>query len=181
MGVELEYKYLINKFPEFGELNYNKVNIVQHYCILNDEQKQKLYNLFNIQSEMDVFRVRKITTEKQINYILTLKSKGLISREEYECDIDENMFLELSSSIESTIVKNRYTLKIDKYKFEFDEYLNLGIDLKTVEVELNNADKLDRDIMNIESILKNELLLEIEDITTNIKYKNSNLYKYFKK
>lgn len=192
MGIELEYKYLLEKLPDFSKYSYDKINILQNYCMLNDDQKKKLYELFDIHSEMHVFRVRKIVTLNSkydeigtIKYVLTLKSKGELSREEYECEIDEKMFSELSINIESTVLKNRYTVKIENFVFEFDEYLNLSIDLKTVEVELNSEKLNEEEIKiakeNIENILKNHFLLKIEDVTADLKYKNSNLYKYFKK
>ena len=192
MNIELEYKYLLRELPDFKKFSYIKTNILQNYCILNDSQKKKLYELLDIHSEMHVFRVRKITTlnTNNIKYVLTLKSKGELSREEYECEIDEKMFTELSSNKESTVIKNRYTVNVNNFTFEFDEYLNLSIDLKTVEVELDskllsNLEKSDEEIniakSNIENILENIFLLEIKDVTSDLKYKNSNLYKYFKK
>ena len=75
-------------------------------------------------------RVRLIKTDK-ISYVITLKTKGMYSREEYEVEISEKLYNEiLKEKILSCVIKNRYKINNSIYTFEFDEYLNLKIKAK---------------------------------------------------
>ena len=154
MSKEIELKYLVSKIPE----NFNKkIYIDQKY--FNPKGKEAyLKSLFldiNLNT-INTFRLRTITIDNQISYILTLKSKGInYSRDEYEKEIDEKTYNLLNKDIESEIIKNRYIKLIDNYKFEFDEYLNLKIKLITLEVELETETNIEEDISKIETILNN--------------------------
>ena len=109
--------------------------------------------------------------------MITLKTKGLYSREEYEEEITKELYdAILKEEIKSCVIKNRYKVKYLDFIFEFDEYLNLKNKLYTCEVEDNNLDK-HQEI--IENCLKDYFKLEYLDVTLNPKYKNSNLIKYF--
>lgn len=174
MTIETEVKYLINKLPDNLP---NPMYIEQRYFepvnTLN-----KILELFNLNSleNISTKRVRLIKTDK-ISYVITLKTKGMYSREEYEVEISEKLYNEiLKEKILSCVIKNRYKINNSIYTFEFDEYLNLKIKLFTCEIEDNEFDKHKDEI---ESILKDYFKLEFIDVTLNPKYKNSNLIKYF--
>ena len=79
----------------------------------------------------------------------------------------------LKQPIISTIVKNRYIIKYDEYNFEFDEYLNLGYNLFTVEIEFKSD--MENNKRTIEMILDKYFKLKYKDVTFDPSYKNSNL------
>ena len=182
MNTETELKYLVNKLP----LNYDrKLEIVQIY--FNPKGKKKIIKKIFEGIDLDTittFRVRKIVENKEVKFVITLKTKSLdgYSREEYEKEITKEVYDSLiEKSIDSMILKNRYIIDKDNYNFEFDEYLNLSINLLTVEVELSSSinDDIIKEKEKIENILSNEFNLDILDVSKDSKYKNSNLHKYF--
>ena len=79
----------------------------------------------------------------------------------------------LKQPIISTIVKNRYIIKYGEYNFEFDEYLNLGYNLFTVEIEFKSD--MENNKRTIEMILDKYFKLKYKDVTFDPSYKNSNL------
>lgn len=186
VNYEIEYKYLINKLPfNKEELNEDikKKYIEQVYFKTNDDKNELIKKKVKLESinNISTFRVRKIKEKSEVYYVLTLKSKGELYREEYECYLNEEEYNYLSEEIESVIIKNRYVKCISynnkEYTFEFDEYLNLNTDLLTCEVEVDSTDKTLKD--NIEYILKNIINIEFEDVTKEKKYKNKYLVENF--
>lgn len=176
MAIETEVKYLINKLP--SDL-HEPLYIEQRY-FTPVKTLSSILKLFDLESldNIPTRRVRLIKTDK-IKYVITLKTKGMYSREEYEKEISEELYNEiLKEEILSCVIKNRYKVSKSIYTFEFDEYLNLNTTLFTCEVEDNdfNLHKTE-----IEDILKNYFKVEFIDVTLNPKYKNSNLIKYFGK
>lgn len=171
---ESEYKYLINTLPAFT--NFQKYYFKQTYFTKNIETLQKIKSIFpelneeNIES-LNTFRIRKIIGEN-CKFILTLKSKGLLVRTEYEEEISETDYLFFFSYAEKTIEKNRYIESVEDLTFEFDEYLNTKEKLLTVEVEteINNENKT-----KIEAILRDKYNLLFQDVTNEKKYKNKYL------
>ncbi len=89
--MEIEKKYLIKEIPI--ELNkYRYVDMEQAYI-----------------SVSPVIRVRKADE----NYILTVKSKGLLSRQEFELDISESEYKNLLKKAEGNIIsKRRYIIPL---------------------------------------------------------------------
>lgn len=174
MTIETEVKYLINKLPnDLPSPLYIEQRYFETVKTLN-----KILDLFNLENlnNISTKRIRLIKTDK-ISYIITLKTKGLYSREEYEQEISEEFYQEiLKENILSCVIKNRYKVNYLNYVFEFDEYLNLKTKLYTCEVEDSEFDKHQEEI---EDILKNYFKLDYLDVTLNPKYKNSNLIKYF--
>lgn len=186
INYEIEYKYLINKLPfDKEELNEDikKKYIEQVYFKTNDDKNELIKKKVKLESinNISTFRVRKIKEKSEVYYVLTLKSKGELYREEYECYLNEEEYNYLSEEIESVIIKNRYVKCISynnkEYAFEFDEYLNLNTDLLTCEVEVDSTDKTLKD--DIEYILMNTLNIEFEDVTKEKKYKNKYLVENF--
>jgi len=176
---EIEFKYKVNKIPE---IYLSKKEITQVYF---DGLKKCdiLNNIFpnNDLSIINTYRVRKINENDNVSYIITLKSKAIgLKRIELEKEITLDLFNILIENNElSTIIKNRYILKENKYTFEFDEYLNLKEKLFTCEVELESENNLDKEKEKIEDIFINVFKIEYLDVTYDNRYKNSNLVKYF--
>lgn len=173
-NLETELKYLINKLPDNIT---NPIYIEQRYFKMDNVEEQ-LKKLFNLESLEDISTSRiRLIKNKKISYVLTLKTKGLYSRVEYEQEISKELYdLLLNQPIESCVIKNRYKVNINDYIFEFDEYLNLNTKLYTVEIEV---DDIQTHQQILEDILQNEFELDFIDVTLNPKYKNSNLIKYF--
>ena len=85
MAVETEVKYLINKLPDNLP---NPLYIEQRYFVPTNTLTTIL-ELFNLSSleNISTKRVRLIKFHNSISYVITLKTKGLYSREEYEQEI----------------------------------------------------------------------------------------------
>lgn len=184
MNYEIEYKYLIKKLPFDKESqNIKKKYIEQIYFKTSAEKNEFIKKKVNLDSieNITTFRVRKIIENNLTYYILTLKTTGQLQREEYEAFLSEYEYRYLSEEIVTVIIKNRYIEDViynDKtYTFEFDEYLNLNIDLLTCEVEVDSLDKRLKE--DIEHILKDVYGLDYEDVTNEKKYKNKYLTETF--
>ena len=94
--MEIERKFLLNKIPENLE-SYTKFDLEQAYI-----------------STEPVIRVRKKGTASNTRYILTVKSTGLMSRQEFELDIDEHSYNNLLKKSEGNIIsKSRYVIPLD--------------------------------------------------------------------
>lgn len=177
-NIETEVKYKVNNLPimlpeplKFRQIYFNGEIVLD---ILKDVFPSLDFSCIS------TYRVRKVEF-KTIKYIITLKTKAVgYSRGEFEKEISEELFNKLTlNNIESEIIKNRYIINNDKYTFEFDEYLNLKENLFTCEVELENINN--NELNNIENILKNYFSLEFLNVSDDIRYRNSNLIKYFGK
>ena len=167
-NMEIEYKFLVNFIPTDYE---KKVSIWQTYLYLENnldfiKSKFKKIN----ETKIDVCRLRIVKTT-EIKYYLTLKSKGLFKRKEYECELTkseaENL---LKGKNKGSIRKDRYLVKYNDLSFEFDRYLDSN--LITVEVEVQNKNVSQNEIY---SILSNHFKLDFKDVTFDEKYKNNNL------
>ena len=184
MNYEIEYKYLIKELPFDKESqNIKKKYIEQIYFKTSAEKNEFIKKKVNLDSieNITTFRVRKIIENNLTYYILTLKTTGQLQREEYEAFLSEYEYRYLSEEIVTVIIKNRYIEDViynDKtYTFEFDEYLNLNIDLLTCEVEVDSLDKRLKE--DIEHILRDVYGLDYEDVTNEKKYKNKYLTETF--
>lgn len=94
MGLEIEKKFLLPGFYSFLSL-YKPCEIEQAYISFDP-----------------VIRIRKADD----SYILTYKSSGLLCRKEYNIDIDEREFSNLSRKVEGTYIKKkRYKLKLIEF------------------------------------------------------------------
>ena len=178
-GIETELKYLINRLPE-GLVD--KKEIHQTYLV-KEEHEAFLKRIFNLESieQFNTMRVRKTIKGASTIYMINIKTKGAISRMEYEAALTLEQYEELlKKTVLSTIVKNRYLVKKDGFNFEFDEFLSLKDPMFTVEVELDK-EKLALDQPKIENILSYEIGLKYKDVTIDPRYKNVNLEHYFGK
>ena len=177
MGKEIELKYKVSKRLD----TFNQVYEIEQDYFNPTGKIELLKSLFKDidMNNINTFRARKITVDNSSTYIVTLKSKSTgYSRDEFEIEVDENIYNILRENIDSTIIKKRYINIIDNYRFEFDEYINLKVKLITLEVELESELDIDNDIKKIENILI-ENNISFENVTFDERYKNSNLIKYF--
>lgn len=99
--MEIERKYLIDTLPENYQ-DYPYRNIEQAY--LNTEP---------------VIRIRKDND----NYELTYKSKGLMSREEYNLPLNEPAYLHLLTKIDGRLIKKK------RYMIPLEDSLTIELDI----------------------------------------------------
>ena len=144
--LEIEKKYIIYTLPENYD-NYKKSHIIQFYL-----------------NESPVLRLRKIDNR----YVFTYKSKGLISRDEVEFEINSDLFYNLLQHSDAIINKTRYFIPYKNYTIELDVFHDKLEGLKLAEVEFDTLD----DAKNFIPPLWFE-----EDVTSSEKYQNVNLIK----
>lgn len=95
--MEIERKFLLNKLPDNLE-TYEKIDLEQAYI-----------------STEPVIRVRKKVSAKSEKYILTVKSTGLMSRQEFELDMEEKAYNNLIHKADGNIIsKSRYLIPLEK-------------------------------------------------------------------
>ena len=169
-NTETEFKFLVSAFPEKYD---EKLEIEQVYFDHTKKSKlvTSLLGLENLDN-IDTARVRSIKKQNKQSYFLTVKSKGLFERKEYEKQISKSLYDFLMEDALSVVRKNRYILKIDKYKLEFDQYKNKqGLITCEVEIENKNIKQQYDEIFNI----INNLGICAKNVTEDKKYKNDNL------
>lgn len=119
--MEIERKFLCSKIPNnLKNLKYHK--ITQGYI-----------------SSIPTIRIRKSDN----NYFLTIKSKGAVSREEFELEISEKEYRNLCKKVENNFIKKyRYLIPIGtNLVAELDIYLAELKGLTTIEVEFESLEK----------------------------------------
>ena len=119
--MEIERKYLLKKVPEELELK-EKHSISQGYI-----------------SVTPVVRIRKYDDE----YILTIKSAGLVERIEIEKDLSEKEYKELSTMVIGNLIeKDRYKIPLeDGYTLELDVFHGDFEGLIIAEIEFESIEK----------------------------------------
>lgn len=110
--MEIERKYLMARLPENLE-TYSYIDIEQGYI-----------------STAPVIRIRKKCTVDSERYVLTIKSSGMLSRQEYELELTGEEYEGLKPKVEGNIIsKRRYiiplreedlTLELDIFKGAFE-------------------------------------------------------------
>ena len=112
--MEIERKFLVRVLPEnLNEFKHNE--IIQGYI-----------------STSPVIRIRR----SDDRYKLTVKTSGLLAREEFETDITKEQFDSLSKKVEGNIIsKTRYKIPDGPYTIELDIFHNLFDGLLYAEVE----------------------------------------------
>ena len=178
-NIETEYKFLVDKLP----LKFDKkVSIIQYYFdkSLKRDLIIELFNLTNQEfDELSTARIRDVEEDGQKKYIVTVKSKGVLSRKEYEKEVSFDLYqMFVADGVFSVIIKNRYYC-YKEYCYEFDEYLNLKEKMYTCEVELAENEVDDSVVIRIQELLKEDFDIIAIDVTKDHRYKNSNLHKYF--
>ncbi len=145
--MEIERKFLLKSFPPKSK-SIEKIVMEQAYI-----------------STKPVIRIRK----ENDDFVLTVKGKGLIEREEFELKIDEEEYIKLKEKAEYNIIKKtRYIYIIDGVRFEVDEFVGKLSPLLTVEVEF--ASKEEADSFVAPEWIENEL-------TMDARFQNANLCK----
>ena len=117
--MEIERKFLLNKIPDNLE-TYEKIDLEQAYI-----------------STEPVIRVRKKVSAKSEKYILTVKSTGLMSRQEFELDMEEKAYNNLIHKADGNIIsKSRYLIPLDKeLTLELDVFHGIFDGLVMGEIE----------------------------------------------
>ncbi|MBO7155935.1 MAG: hypothetical protein J6V83_00860 [Clostridia bacterium] len=159
MGLEIERKFLID-LPDEQELIRRGAiirSITQTYLLPNED--------------FPVRRVRASSVDGVATYTYTAKrpADGKFSREEIECEISHNQYLELQKERDlrlNQISKTRYVIK-DKNVLEVDVF-SFSKKRALLEIELASEDSM----YFIPSYLK-----VIKEVTTDYRYTNVNLAK----
>ena len=149
--MEIERKFLI-KDNAFNLDSYNYVEIQQAYI-----------------STSPVIRVRKrCTSQGKEEYILTVKSKGMLSRQEFELSLEPADYEKLLTKAEGNIItKRRYIIPLeDGLTLELDYFKDLFQGLVMGEIEFNNED--DAKKYNLPDFV-------IKEVTFDKRYHNSNM------
>jgi CYTH domain-containing protein len=145
--MEIERKYIIEELPDNLEA-YPSKHIKQGYV-----------------SIAPVIRIRQL--DKQ--FILTIKGKGLLAREEFELEIDKDQFDELSKKVDGLIIdKTRYYITLDDYIIELDIFHSDYKDLIIAEVEFPSLEEAN-------SFVPPDWFGK--DVTNDPRYQNSSLSK----
>ncbi len=151
INYEIERKFLIKNLPENLE-NFTHYEIRQGYI-----------------STDPTIRLR----QQDDNYILTVKSAGLMKKQEYELNLTEDQFNRLWEKTEgNTIEKTRYVIPLNNgLKAELDVYKGFLSGFMNVEVEFPST--------------KEAILFDIpnwfgQEVTQDPRYSNSSLAKFGK-
>lgn len=151
INYEIERKFLIKNLPENLE-NFTHYEIRQGYI-----------------STDPTIRLR----QQDDKYILTVKSAGLMKKQEYELDLTADQFNRLWEKTEgNTIEKTRYVIPLNNgLKAELDVYKGFLSGFMNVEVEFPST--------------KEAILFDIpnwfgQEVTQDPRYSNSSLAKFGK-
>ena len=119
--MEIERKFLVESIPE-NLTEYPCHHIEQGYLCTEP-----------------VIRIRRDDNQ----YYMTYKSKGFLSREEYNLPLDEKSYQHLVKKIDGIlIIKTRYEIPLDKgLTAELDIFLGEFDTLRFVEVEFTSEEK----------------------------------------
>lgn len=118
--MEIERKFLIKNLPKQLE-SYPSKKLEQGYISISP-----------------VIRIRKSDN----SYILTIKGKGLIAREEHELMIDQAQYKNLSTKLAfPTISKERFLIPFEDYTIELDIFHGHLDGLILAEVEFTSMDE----------------------------------------
>jgi len=173
--MEIEKKFLLGEngvvyanskfFPNLNLLKLETIilgkRITQSY--LSIDLTKKMFEKLKIKLNFtpDEARIRKYGCK----YFLTIKSKGNISRHEFEKEITKSIYDELIKYKEKSLKKIRKSKMVNGFKVEVDYYMRLR--LLTCEVEVETKKEL------------SEIPKLGKSISHNKRYKNQNLAKLF--
>lgn len=173
MPIETELKFKLSVFPELDIIPFI---LTQTYVNISETSIKKAHDVFNNTfswNHIKEMRVREKIYLDNISYTLTLKSDGLLDRDEYETKIDKSdydYFMKLPKL--GTINKFRYaaTLPDTGLTVELDNYCGKLKGLYIAEVEYNKNDYPDNSV--IVDDLKKFLGDDIVDVTFDQQFKN---------
>lgn len=145
--MEIERKFLVSELPD--DLDLCKFHIIEQAYLCTDP----------------VVRIRK----EDDNYYLTYKSKGFLSREEYNLPLTKESYLHLLTKADGNIItKKRYLIPYIQYTVELDLFDGIFKGLVLAEVEFKSEEEADN--------FKPPVWFG-EDVTFSGKYHNSTLSK----
>ena len=177
---ETELKFKLSKLPD--SLKDHPYLIKQIYLKYDDQDlKNKISNLFlNVAIEwQNIAEVRiraKVTRDDKL-YFITLKTDGLLERDEYENILSEDQYNDFSRQpYIGAIVKFRYDVPIlgTELIIEIDDYIGGLYGLQVAEIEFDQEKYTKEKIIEFAEKYLGE---DIIDITADSKYKNKNLAK----
>lgn len=143
--MEIERKYLVKTLPE---------NYTSYPC----RQLEQGYLC-----KEPVVRIR----QDNDTYELTYKSKGLLAREEYNMPLTKEAYEHLKEKVDGKLItKKRYMIPYREYVIELDVFEGALAPLKFAEVEFDSIEEA-------EDFTAPDWFGE--DVTFEVKYKNSNL------
>ena len=143
--MEIERKYLVKTLPE---------NYTSYPC----RQLEQGYSC-----KEPVVRIR----QDNDTYELTYKSKGLLAREEYNMPLTKEAYEHLKGKVDGKLItKKRYMIPYGEYMIELDVFEGTLAPLKFAEVEFDSIEEA-------EDFTAPDWFGE--DVTFEVKYKNSNL------
>ncbi|MBQ4067644.1 MAG: CYTH domain-containing protein [Lachnospiraceae bacterium] len=147
--MEIERKYLIDKHKLIPDINSYPHHLIEQGYMCTEP----------------VVRIRKSDDE----YYLTYKSKGLMSREEYNLPLTKESYYHMLSKCDGNIIsKVRYMIPFKKYTIELDIFSGKFEGLILAEVEFDNLEEA-------ESFIPPEWFGE--DVTFSTQYHNSTMSK----
>ena len=148
--MEIERKFLIKK-NAFNLDNFDYVEIQQGYI-----------------STSPVIRIRKRTSANSEEYILTVKSKGMLSRQEYELSLEADDYKGLLNKVEGNVItKRRYLIPLDNgLTLELDYFKDLFHGLVMGEIEFTSEAEANK--YNLPDFV-------IREVTFDKRYHNSNM------
>ena len=122
--MEIERKYLVKKMPESLE-QYEMLEMYQAYLCAGP-----------------VIRVRSISRHGHTEYVLTVKGRGMVIREEHELPLSRDKFELLLGKREGRVIhKFRYLIPLQDGKTaELDVFAGELQGLCTVEVEFEDEE-----------------------------------------
>lgn len=146
---EIERKFLVKELPDNLE-HYKKLDIKQGYISTNP-----------------TIRLRQQNDE----YILTIKSAGLMKKEEYEINLTKEQFENLWNKIEGNVIeKSRYKIPLNNnLTAELDIYDGFLKGFMNIEVEFSSTK---------EAILFDPPSWFGQEVTQNKKFSNASLSKF---
>lgn len=124
--MEIERKFLVKQIPERLE-TYPHSRLTQSYI-----------------NRSPVIRLRKIETQSETQYVLTVKSGGLAVRQEFELPLQREEYDHLFGKTEGRILqKVRYRIPLDEgYTAELDRFEGELAGLLLVEVEFPSIEAM---------------------------------------
>lgn len=118
--MEIERKFLIDNIP-FNVKDY-KFHLIEQAYLCTEP----------------VVRIRR----QDNDYYMTYKSKGFLSREEYNLPLTEESYMHLLKKADGNIItKERYLIPYGKYTIELDIFKGRFKDMMLAEVEFETDDE----------------------------------------
>ncbi len=117
--MEIERKFLLDAVP-FNLTEYKYIDIEQAYISTSPVIRIRKKNIYNSGA----------STPSKEEYILTVKSKGLMSREEFELMLEQSEYTSLLTKAEGNIIsKKRYIIPLIDTHPSFSPELTLELDI----------------------------------------------------